>query len=125
GLDEAHHRHPLHAVEHDGARGLEPGAAERFEGGIREPPPQRRDHRRSVRVARRLARRDVDARPLPPPPPPPPPRPPPRGHRPPGAGGAASAAPATRKAGARAWGPAAPRPANPPPPRPGRGERSR
>ena len=49
-FDEAHHRHPLHAVQHGGPRGLEGGAAERLEPSAREAAAQRRHDRGGVRV---------------------------------------------------------------------------
>src|SRR5260370_11687322 len=61
-LDEPHHGEPLHAIEHDGARRFEVRAAECLDRGGREAAFERLYDGGGVRVPRRLARRDIDAR---------------------------------------------------------------
>jgi hypothetical protein len=62
GLDEPDDGERLHAVEHGRARALEQRTAKRFQLDAGQALPQGRRHGGGVRVPRRFARRDVDAR---------------------------------------------------------------
>src|SRR5438552_15736425 len=96
GFDKAHHRHPLHAVQDRGSRGLQRRAAERLEACVWKAASQRRHDGGGVRVPPWLTRRNVD------------PRPPIGAHGRVVARGEAWMASATRKASASACAPAAP-----------------